>query len=465
MIEERLGPFFKQLASLYSSIPSVATLEEVNKASRLLSLEHVYLSEILLRTRLRDATSSTLETLWSLGHDVERILSARVASTPNNVALHDLLRKAQLYRNVEASSEPRIVNVGFFLPDRGNFGDRVLSDAVCTALSVDPKAVQKKHVHQLFTDLEARRLDENCAVVVGGGGLILHDTRPNSRSGWQWNVSASTLEELGRRNVNLSMFGVGVNFFDANAPIQRLTKKTLTIFADNATVIGLRNHGSIERMLDYVGEDTHHKIVYCPCPTILGLRGAKQDDFPESLSLVRVGLNIAYDRADQRFSDLHQFEREVVGLCRKLVDSGVEIHLLAHLKRDETICNALRAEGIEFRLWSFYEMSVTNVLNVLGTLDLVIGARGHAQMIPFGLGIPFVTIDSHPKTRYFANDAGLGEFVVDANDRNFAHASFEMVQAMVDQWRDLRQVLESKRSEMRTAITRTAQRVGIQGAP
>jgi hypothetical protein len=39
--------------------------------------------------------------------------------------------------------------------------------------------------------------------------------------------------------------------------------------------------------------------------------------------------------------------------------------------------------------------------------------RGHAGMIPFGLGTPIVSLVSHPKLRYFLEDIGRPEWGLD----------------------------------------------------
>ena len=47
---------------------------------------------------------------------------------------------------------------------------------------------------------------------------------------------------------------------------------------------------------------------------------------------------------------------------------------------------------------------------------MVIGMRGHAQMIPFGVGCKIVTLGSHKKVRWFLEDIGMEQFYVDINE-------------------------------------------------
>jgi hypothetical protein len=73
-------------------------------------------------------------------------------------------------------------------------------------------------------------------------------------------------------------------------------------------------------------------------------------------------------------------------------------------------------------------------------------------MIPFGLGIPFVTIDSHPKTRYFASDAGLGEFLVSADSASIANELDSHLVAMQEAWGEVCGALDRSRQEMARSL-------------
>ena len=50
---------------------------------------------------------------------------------------------------------------------------------------------------------------------------------------------------------------------------------------------------------------------------------------------------------------------------------------------------------------------------------LVIGMRGHAQLIPFGCNTPILSIISHDKMQYFLDDIHHPEWGVDVKDEKF----------------------------------------------
>src|SRR5699024_8384666 len=51
-------------------------------------------------------------------------------------------------------------------------------------------------------------------------------------------------------------------------------------------------------------------------------------------------------------------------------------------------------------------------IELLSSVPYVLGGRGHAQMIPFGLGAIPISVDLHAKLVYFAADIGHPELVV-----------------------------------------------------
>ena len=57
-----------------------------------------------------------------------------------------------------------------------------------------------------------------------------------------------------------------------------------------------------------------------------------------------------------------------------------------------------------------------------GEIDLVIGMRGHSQMIPFGVGCKILTLGTHNKMKYFLDDISSPDLLIDLNE-NFTNLS------------------------------------------
>jgi polysaccharide pyruvyl transferase WcaK-like protein len=61
-------------------------------------------------------------------------------------------------------------------------------------------------------------------------------------------------------------------------------------------------------------------------------------------------------------------------------------------------------------------MDQPDALAVYRQASLVIGMRGHATMIPFGVGTPVLSIVSHPKMRYFLEDVERTDWGFDVGE-------------------------------------------------
>ena len=55
------------------------------------------------------------------------------------------------------------------------------------------------------------------------------------------------------------------------------------------------------------------------------------------------------------------------------------------------------------------------VLDFYNNMDVVIGMRGHAQMIPFGLNCGIITLGSHDKMKWFLEDIDALDLYIDIN--------------------------------------------------
>jgi hypothetical protein len=80
-------------------------------------------------------------------------------------------------------------------------------------------------------------------------------------------------------------------------------------------------------------------------------------------------------------------------------------------------------------------------------LPYFLGTRGHAQMVPFGMGSIPVSLLVHHKTGYFARDLGHPEWAVDPRKDDFADQLYAV----------LREV-EERRTELRTELAEVRER-------
>ena len=49
-------------------------------------------------------------------------------------------------------------------------------------------------------------------------------------------------------------------------------------------------------------------------------------------------------------------------------------------------------------------------------MNVVIGMRGHSNIISFGMGTPFISMGSHNKNRFFTKEIGEEKYLIDLRD-------------------------------------------------
>ena len=347
---------------------------------------------------------------------------------------------------------PAIGHVAFYVDPQGNFGDVMLPIAVraCLTSAIPNARWSALHAHQVFDLERARWANENLdAVVIGGGGLFLPDTAPNGHSGWQWNVTDEALDEL---RIPIVVYTVGYNLFPGQRFFGDRFESSVKKLIEKAEFVGLRNHGSVDSVSRVVGPGLASKIEFLPCvTTVYGpLTGRVK---PEDGSRAEAGasrpiayLNIAFDREELRFGDGYEAFVDELAAFINAVSDRVEVRCLAHVYADERIAHDLRRNhGVRIRVEALQLLEPDAALNLLERAAVVVGMRGHAGMIPFGVGTPIVSIISHSKLRFFLDDIKHPEWGVDADDPQLGRKLTTLVTDIVaDQPRYRREVAAAR---------------------
>jgi len=326
----------------------------------------------------------------------------------------------------------RLGHAAFYVAPGGNFGDLALPPTIRDTIA-HWKPVSEWtafHVHQQFDQAQVRALNDLDGLVIGGGGLFLPDTSPNGDSGWQWNV---TLENLKRIDVPIYVIAVGYNLFQGQGFQGDTFRRSLHGLVNQSSIVGLRNSGSISQIKALLPKDLQEKVSYMPCPTTILSRLIPDEleaiDVPATQN--RVFLNAAFDRSERRFGDTYGvFLDHMASYVSNLQTDGVSVELAAHLPRDEKLGKDLYEHyGIEMPVHGFYDMSCEDGYNLYRKAGLVVGMRGHASMIPFGLGIPILSLVSHPKMQFFLDDIERPDWGIPVERE---HLSDDLYRASVD---------------------------------
>lgn len=368
--------------------------------------------------------------------------------------------RIQLQRNEnERSSGGGLAHAAFFADPQGNAGDRVLTDAVRRCFTGaaaiagstdvgDSSPWHEVHVHQLFGEAQLAEVNATDGLVVGGGGLFLPDTAPNGNSGWQWNIADDVLARI---DVPLMVFAVGYNMFEGQTFESQILDdeqdgsnwagsrfvRSLRTLVERSTFVGLRNHGSVDRVRELLPGHLADRVGWQPCPTaitdLLADPPGRVEPTEPPTQRAGVLLNCAYDRAARRFGD--DYGTFLGHLRDWVVDTRerVDVQYVAHCVDDERFVGDLRREhGITLPVIAMYDLTSAQIHEHYRRAELVVGMRGHAGMIPFGCGTPIISLISHPKLGYFLDDIDRPQWGIGVRDPHLGDRLRDLTSELLD---------------------------------
>ena len=268
------------------------------------------------------------------------------------------------------------------------------------------------HVHRKVDDSQLSLINSTNALIIGGGGLFLKDTNPNDISGWQWPCSIDYLRKI---NVPLIMFAVGYNRFRGQEEFAPVFKENLNVFVKKAAFVGIRNNGSISKLKEYLDSpELKEKLTYQPCMTTLVAK-IYPDIIDYNIKEDFIAVNCAFDRENLRINS-HEALKAIARVVKKL-SQITKIKYYSHKRSDRRILKYFDELNISYKLVELY--SPKQAIIAYSKPRLVIGMRGHAQLIPFGCKTPILSIISHDKMQWFLEDIKHPEWGVEVNDPAF----------------------------------------------
>lgn len=311
-----------------------------------------------------------------------------------------------------------------------NAGDTILSQ--CVRRNFNLKFKQKwelARVTKPVTDQTISKINSCKYIVVGGGGLLLPDSNPNTISGWQWAVSEKQLHDI---KVPLLIYSIGFNYFHGQKP-NDLFIKNLNSLIERADFFGLRNFGSIEQVKKLVQPELADKIHWQPCTTTIIRKTFDEIATKQKGSSKNIAINMAFDRYEKRFDgNMHAILHQTALAMKDLQKKGYKIFVAGHLQQDFLISYALEAVGVTFTEKDLQYATPAECYDFYNNMELVFGSRGHAQMVPFGLNTKIISLGTHNKVKFFLDDIEANDWFINirediANLRNTIIDRFETV--------------------------------------
>lgn len=291
----------------------------------------------------------------------------------------------------------------------GNAGDTALSECVRRTLDqgIGPLEWKLQNVKDPVGEETVRAINTTAGLLIGGGGLFLPDSNANTISGWQWACSKESLSQI---TVPVILYSVGYNYFRGQEPSE-LFVDGLNAIVEKSAFVGLRNHGSMRAVRALLREDLRNKVCYQPCTTTL-IRKILPNLSPKK-ERGAVAFNFAFDRSAMRYGDQKdEIIRQIVQSMYVLRDRGYKVILLSHRLDDLSVLSAIHdRKGIHIVNAEAWDLD--KLARFYNGVDVVLGMRGHAQMIPFGANCQIISLGSHEKLRWFLEDIGAEDWYVE----------------------------------------------------
>lgn len=315
-----------------------------------------------------------------------------------------------------------------------NYGDlalqsgqmRVLREDAPEALDFFPIHCQQTWFHEDLIEM----INETCdLLMLGGGGMIFHRPEDSSRSGWQFNIA---LEDLEKIRIPLAVYAIGYNPFHFDE--LKLLPQAMAHLAETqkkASVFSVRNQGTWQALRKGGLEGGRIDVIPDPGmyvePHRLKLPGAEEAE-------IRIGLNWAGDRPHFRFGEPWHDSRAALidALCDAFLlltrrYPQLRVYFIPHLENriDSDVWEEFSSRlgeiivNLEDDVARIYPPSLAQSCFLADTyrqMDVSIGMRGHANIIPFGMGTPVIGLGSHDKVGFFLSEVGLTEHWLNTQD-------------------------------------------------
>lgn len=352
-------------------------------------------------------------------------------------------------------SAKRLLHIGVHNSANRNAGDTLLFPVVRKAFDtlLGPSDWELRQAWDSFSVDDALRINQEFdAIVIGGGGLLLRDQAGSdvASSGWQWNSTVSAVHAI---EIPVMVFAIGYNRFRGQDDFDPVFTDHIRALATKTAFFGLRNTGSINALKSYLQPEQVGVLRRQYCPT-----NALWQLYPEYRNMAMLhdtkeervlAFNAAFDRATLRFGkNTDSVLGNVAHALRKAQSRGWQIVVVAHKTMDREIEPYLDGAGISYDTADLTDASPEEVMAFYARVDFAFGMRGHAQMIPFGLRRPILSIITHDKMRFLLDDIDrptwgvevdspeLAKLLTDAlsaieKDRQAVHADIALAQQKV----------------------------------
>jgi polysaccharide pyruvyl transferase WcaK-like protein len=266
-------------------------------------------------------------------------------------------------------------------------------------------------------------------LIIGGGGLLHAPKsildRKKDTSGTLIMMDTKNLKYLKKP---LIIYGVGYNVFRGESDLPQIAKSSILDMMNSAIHFSVRNDGSKQRLSKFLGI-AESMVLEVPDP---GLYVKPKDGKLSELIKTNknIAIQIAADRLNNRFKNENELNNFVVNI-KKFIEENKEYTcwLVPHCPVDEEFIKS-KFSGFRSIPLVLDLIQSTEVMGFYKKMNVVIGQRGHANICPFGINVPIISLVSHDKNLGFMNEIRFKDYAINVSDPQLASNLTSLVKSI-----------------------------------
>ena len=104
---------------------------------------------------------------------------------------------------------------------------------------------------------------------------------------------------------------------------------------------------------------------------------------------------------------------QIARAAKRIAGEGYDIVYVCHCPDDRRFIKYLKQEKVNYEFCDMTDWHPMQSYLFYNNIELVVGMRGHAQMIPFGLNCRIISLGTHKKMRWFLDDIDAQDWYID----------------------------------------------------
>jgi hypothetical protein len=270
-------------------------------------------------------------------------------------------------------------------------------------------------------------------IFIIGGGNYFELWPTNSRTGCSIDLPPELLEKI-RTPVFFNALGLDDGQGVSQYAQKHFPKFISTILENSNNLLTLRNDGSHSALTVNFPELQTLQIPVLPDHGFFSMENCGISRVGDHDNLV-LGVNLAQDMPEVRFPDGKKgFVQALSVILREIKFDRViffphvfsDLGIIADLL--EIIPDQIRRNMTSVAAFGSTQREIRNILESYGHIDIMLGMRFHANVLPLSLGIPTIGLATYPQILKLYKEIEMENWVINCHDEGWEKRAIEKFQ-------------------------------------